>query len=91
MMWRCIRSLYNNHLLIETKLYVSQDDVIKINDMIYEITGISDEYDIYLQDNNKQHYVYPAKAFVQMLQDNDFIHIRNMHQQTVEKNKTSTY
>lgn len=86
-MWQCVRSLYNNHILVHPDLYISCDDIIAINDLIYDITGISDDYDVYVQDSNKKQNIYPAGAFVQMLQSNDFKCIRNVHQENVEKNK----
>jgi len=55
-MWQCVRSIYNNHIKIHPDLYISCDDIIAIHDLIYEITGISDEYDVYIKDKNNSNY-----------------------------------
>lgn len=84
-MWQLVRSLYNNHIILH-KVYISSDDVIDINGIIYEIIGISDD-DVFITDKNNKMSIYPAPAFVQMLKDNGFKFIRNMHQENIEKNK----
>jgi len=84
-MWKHVRSLYDNHILIQSDIYVSRDDIISINNVTYEITGITDDSDIYLQDQNKNKYIYHASAFVQMLSHSTYI--KNSHQECIERNK----
>ena len=86
-MWKCIQSLYNNHILIYPDLYISCDDIIAINNIVYEITGIADNYDVYIQDQNNNKHIYPAAAFVQMLESSNSRYIRNKHQECIERNK----
>ena len=90
-MWKCVRSLYNNHIIIQPNIYISCDDIIAIHDLIYDITGIDDNYDVYIKDQYNNRSIYPAPAFVQMLQNSDFKFIRNIHQENIEKNKTSPF
>lgn len=86
MKWKYIRSLYNNHILIYPHLYVSSDDIIEINNVIYDVTGISDDGDVYLKDG-KKNWIYPAPAFVQKLETSNFKYIKNLHNETIQKNK----
>lgn len=91
-MWRCARSIYENHIILCPDLYISRDDVICIDNITYDITGITDDYDVYLQDrNNRNLHKYPASAFVQMLKNNDFTYIRNLHQECIDRNKKQSY
>ena len=89
-MWQCIRSLYNNHILVHPDLYISCDDVIAINELIFEITGIDDNYDVYTIDKNNNQRIYPAPAFVQMLESNYIKYIRNNHANNIAKNISMT-
>ena len=86
-MWKAVRSIYENHILIYPDIYISRDDIISINDNVYEITGISDDYDVYLQDQNKNKYVYQPHAFFQMLYGCDVRYIRNLHQECLDRNR----
>jgi len=84
-MWKCLRSIYDNHILI------CCDDIIEINGSVYNVTGICDDYNVNVKDNNTQD-IYPAPAFIQMLQSSDFKYIRNSHAENIQKNKlTLTY
>lgn len=86
-MWKCLKSIYEYHILIYPDLYISRDDIISINDIIYNITGITEEYDVYLQDNNQKNYIYKAKDFVKLIQNNDIKYIRNLHRECIDRNK----
>ena len=90
-MWKCLRSIYDNHIFVSPDLYISQDDIIEIDGIVYDITGICDNYNVYIQDENNRQHIYPAQAFVQMLQSNDFKYIRNSHADNIQKNKLLSY
>lgn len=85
-MWHGIRSLYNNHILIHPDIYISRDDIVSMNGLIFEITGIDDDYNVYIIDKNNYQRIYPAPAFVQMLQTNDTKYICNNHANNITKN-----
>jgi hypothetical protein len=86
-MWKCLKSIYDNHILICPDLYISHNDIIEINGTCYNITGICDDYNVYMQDDNNTQQIYPVPAFVQMLQSSDFKYIRNSHAENIKKNK----
>ena len=90
-MWKCLKSIYEYHILICPDLYISRDDILSINNEIYEITGITEEYDIYLQDKNKKLHIYTPKDFVKLLQDNEFKYIRNFHEECLDRNRKLSY
>ena len=85
-MWQCLRSLYNNHILIYPDLYISRDEIISINDVIFEITGIDDDYNVYTIHKNNNQQIFPVPAFVQMLQSSDTKYICNNHANNISKN-----
>jgi hypothetical protein len=87
-MWQCVRSLYNNHIIIYPDIYISCDDIIAINNIIYNITGISDDYNVYITDQNNNTHIHPTSAFVQMLNTQNIAYIRNIHNEIIERNKT---
>jgi len=89
-MWKSVRSIYNNHIIIYPDTYVSTDDIIMINNVIYEITGITDDSEIYVQDQNKKRYIYEPPAFLEMLNNSDFKYIKNIHQEWIEKNRLTS-
>lgn len=68
-------------------MYVSTDDIMSINGIEYEITGISDDYHVFIQDHNKMQQILPVQAFMQMLKSNDFKYIRNLHDENLKKNR----
>ena len=70
-------------------MYISCDDILEINDMIYEITGIGENYDVYVMNRSdkNQQQIYTAPDFIQMLQSSDFKYLRNIHEDNIAKNR----
>jgi hypothetical protein len=87
MLWKGVKSINEYHIFILPDIYISRDDIISINNIHYEITGITEDYDVYLQDNNKYNYIYKTKEFIQLLKNNNYTFIRNIHNECIEKNK----
>ncbi len=86
-MWKHVRSIYENHILIYPDLYISCDDIISIDNVIYQITGITDNSDIYLQDDTNNKSIQSAHAFLQMLKNKNIKYIRNLHKECIDRNK----
>ncbi len=86
-MWKHIRLIYENHIFVYPDVYISCDDIVNINNVIYEITGITDNSDIYLQYTNNKFVCQPPALLQMLLQDNNFKYTNNTHQECLNRNK----
>ena len=78
---RCVQGLFEDYYIIYNDIYISRDDIIEINGITYEITGIDEDYNVY----TKCLILNPLE-FIELL-GKDYIYVKNCHDEQIQKNK----
>lgn len=83
--YKCITGIFDDYYIIYNDMYISMDDIFTANNATYLVTGIDDEFNVYLAKNNTHSIVLDIQSFISLLQQG-YKYIRNRYQENIEKN-----
>ena len=89
-MWKGAKGIYDDYyIILETGTYVSTDDVLRLKDNVFVITGIDSEYNVYIfhKKMGKGAKYTPKEFIMQYMQSPDIVYIHNQYMKQIQKNK----